>query len=401
MSPGWITFTQFFEGLSIPVTRLSWPFAPEDFPDLGLRKTTLGSRNYPAPAIPNPFVPTLRVYFLLDRYLVNYVILPEEAGNYIYVVGPFLYDTPVRARVHELARTLGLSARQEASMLRSMRSMRILRDRAVIENYIHAMQPQLYPSQTDPVAMEFFQELDPTPLPDFSADMVEDYKETFMEMEQRYAAEERMCTFIRSGDILRAQKELLILEQRGIPGRTGRILRDARNYLHVFHTLCRRSAYHGQVHPFYIDQLSGQFYRQIEGADSIDELRKIRSDMLSQYCLLVRQFSTEHVRPLIRDVLNHLSANFTEDISLESIAKEFHVNKAYLARIFKADTGFTVVEYINRRRVEHARYLMDTQNLSLGDVASACGFSSLNYFSRIFTRYEHTSPSAYRGSRRT
>ncbi len=394
----WDAFFQFFQGLSIPVSRVAWPIAPGTFPDRDLRRTLLGDRLTWAagvPALPNPFAPDLCIYFLLDRYLCNYVILPDPDGSDVIVVGPFLYDAPVRPRMRELARKLQIQPRMQTWFFQYMGTLTIVYNRAVAENYIRASLPQIYGGQADAVRMDYLQEQTAMPLLDMPTAVGEDYKENFMEMELRYRTEDAMCGYIERGDALRAQKELVQLERAGIPSRSENPLRDARNFLHIFHTLCRRSAYRGQVHPFYIHEMSEQFYQLIVHADSIDEMRKIRSDMLQQYCLLVRQFSTENVRPLIQDVINFILANYTENISLEQIAEEFQVNKSYLAKTFKKETQTTVVDYINRKRVEYACYLIRTQNIPLGDVALSCGFGSLNYFSRMFRRYQNMSPSEY------
>ena len=66
------------------------------------------------------------------------------------------------------------------------------------------------------------------------------------------------------------------------------------------------------------------------------------------------------------------------------------------ARLFKEQTGYSPRKYLLRMRVEKSCNLLHHSDLSIEQIASACGFSDRYYFTRVFSRTMLASPGAYR-----
>jgi transcriptional regulator GlxA family with amidase domain len=66
------------------------------------------------------------------------------------------------------------------------------------------------------------------------------------------------------------------------------------------------------------------------------------------------------------------------------------------ARLFKEQTAYSPRKYLVRMRVEKACNLLHHSELSIEQIAAACGFADRYYFTRVFTQNMHTSPGAYR-----
>ena len=94
-----------------------------------------------------------------------------------------------------------------------------------------------------------------------------------------------------------------------------------------------------------------------------------------------------------------IAANLTREQSLVEIADHCRLSVAHCARAFKASTGYTPHGWLQERRVDRARDLMSTE-LSLGEIAIACGFADQSHFTRVFTRIAGTTPGAWRRYRR-
>lgn len=84
------------------------------------------------------------------------------------------------------------------------------------------------------------------------------------------------------------------------------------------------------------------------------------------------------------------------NLSVQSIADEFHLSLPYLSREFKRAKGKGVLSYINERRVYHAKQLMRESGMTIADVACQVGYTSSHTLIRIFKRYEGITPGAYR-----
>lgn len=78
------------------------------------------------------------------------------------------------------------------------------------------------------------------------------------------------------------------------------------------------------------------------------------------------------------------------------VAKQFNVNKSYLLRFFKENTGLTVNNYILQKRILLAKTELRFSNKTLDVIAEECGFECTNYFIRIFKKIEGFTLGEYR-----
>jgi AraC-like DNA-binding protein len=85
-------------------------------------------------------------------------------------------------------------------------------------------------------------------------------------------------------------------------------------------------------------------------------------------------------------------------IELADLARVAGLNPAYFSDRFQQLVGVRPLEYLQRRRLERAQYLLVTSHASVKEVAGQVGISDAAYFTRIFTRHCRTSPSAYRAA---
>lgn len=87
-----------------------------------------------------------------------------------------------------------------------------------------------------------------------------------------------------------------------------------------------------------------------------------------------------------------------QDVSLgvSTIADELHVTLAYLSTLFKMETGQTLVKYITYYRMEQAKYLLESSNMKVADIAVKVGYLNTSYFISLFRNREGCSPQQYR-----
>lgn len=98
----------------------------------------------------------------------------------------------------------------------------------------------------------------------------------------------------------------------------------------------------------------------------------------------------------VYSITAYIHSHFTEDISLESVSKEFFISSYYLSHQFKRITGFTLTDYVQLTRVRNAQTLLLSTDKPITDIAFLCGFSSFSQFNRAFNKFLHLSPSAFR-----
>jgi AraC-like DNA-binding protein len=111
--------------------------------------------------------------------------------------------------------------------------------------------------------------------------------------------------------------------------------------------------------------------------------------------------SPEHVSPLhrkISTIVRFINTHFAEPMRLEELAEQFEISSAYLSRMFKEITGFSLVEYVNLVRVQEAQRLLATTRLKVIVIAEQVGFGSLVQFGRVFRQMTKMTPLRYRQS---
>lgn len=84
-----------------------------------------------------------------------------------------------------------------------------------------------------------------------------------------------------------------------------------------------------------------------------------------------------------------------QHLSLKKIAEEIFVNPSHLSRVFKKETGLSLTNFINKKRIEEAKVFLKKGNISVTDVAFMVGFNDLNYFSKVFKKYTGLTPTNY------
>lgn len=100
-------------------------------------------------------------------------------------------------------------------------------------------------------------------------------------------------------------------------------------------------------------------------------------------------------QPVIDDVCKKMIEEYNLQNSIEYYADYCHLSTGRFYHIFKAATGVTPVEYINKIRIEKAKEILCHTNSTVSETAELTGFSDQNYFGRVFKRYVGTSPKKF------
>lgn len=96
--------------------------------------------------------------------------------------------------------------------------------------------------------------------------------------------------------------------------------------------------------------------------------------------------------PAIAKILQYIEENLSEAYNLEDLADKCHLSLSRFKHLFKEETGIPPTEYINRKRIEKAEFLLANSHLSIKDIAYDLGFSSPAYFATVFKQYKGYSP---------
>jgi len=95
-------------------------------------------------------------------------------------------------------------------------------------------------------------------------------------------------------------------------------------------------------------------------------------------------------------VKRYIEENYGSDIYQDLIADKLNISSNYLSNYFKEKTGVNFSEYLNRVRIEKAKYLLEFSNLNIKEVAEKVGYQNANSFTRMFRKTLGMTPGDYR-----
>lgn len=105
-----------------------------------------------------------------------------------------------------------------------------------------------------------------------------------------------------------------------------------------------------------------------------------------------------HPDELIVEVQLWLEQHFSEPIRLEELARRFRLTTRTLLRRFRKATDETPMQYVQRLRVDTARALLNSTNLSIGDISDRVGYPDPRQFARLFRARTGIAPREFRAT---
>ncbi len=98
----------------------------------------------------------------------------------------------------------------------------------------------------------------------------------------------------------------------------------------------------------------------------------------------------------LKTVLKYIREQFSRNITLDEIANVSGFSCKYFCKFFKEMTGSTPVNYLVTYRIERSARMLLSTDLSVTQIAEACGFNDLSYFIKTFKKFYQLSPTDYR-----
>lgn len=182
----------------------------------------------------------------------------------------------------------------------------------------------------------------------------------------------------------------------------------------------------------YLSEFIGEQYNPFLGMEQrkAGELNKINASIVEKYgldekfgkinyysrnnlpesCLMIKTYTAQIVAAIssilsitekkfkrvskVQEVIQYINQNLNSNIRLDTLEDIFHLNKFHLSHLFKAQTGYTIGQYIAQKRILMAKDLL-TQNIPISDVASTVGFSEYSNFYKTFKNITGVSPQKF------
>ncbi len=385
--------TFLFEKNSVPYNEL----------DFGFRKFFNINHNFEAmhKEFTNKISPN-KIFEYKDELHCSYIfmLLPETEEK-IFLIGPFVSEPHSRKKIMEIAEMISIPAN-------------LYRD---FENFYFSI-PYLHQSNYLFTLLDTFGELiwkgsekfefhelkrdvieQASIAPAIKKDSVEsDTAWNIQMIENRYNFEAEMLRAVSQGQYQKAALFLSNINSLSFERRLSDPVRNLKDYCIITNTLLRKAAQEGGVHPFYLDRISSDYAVKIEQINSTDAGSELMNDMFRSYCRLVRKHTMKHYSPPVQRAITAIDSDLTANLSLNTLAAMQNLSPSYLSALFSQETGQTLTEYVNEKRVKLAMRLLATTKLQIQTIAQHCGILDVHYFSKVFKKKLGITPKQYRES---
>ncbi|MGQ9780213.1 MAG: PocR ligand-binding domain-containing protein [Bacillota bacterium] len=141
-----------------------------------------------------------------------------------------------------------------------------------------------------------------------------------------------------------------------------------------------------------------EYIRRLAGIDRFEDLCRWIVEALDTFMDTVYDVRRIKNAKLLAEATKYIRENYHQPLTLEKVAQQVYVSPFYLSHLFKSELGLTFVEYLTRVRIEEAKRLLATSNLSVLGVAEKVGYEDASYFSKVFRKVTGMTPNQYRRS---
>ena len=344
------------------------------------------------------------IYKITDSFFCNYIfiILPKEDDKspmVTFIAGPYIDIELSQKMIMEMAERNSFSSNIVSQIQKYYSNIPVYTDKDTILSLFNALGEILWGSTDNftfqSISMIYNNQYFPKIVKNF--DTKNDNALLAMQMlERRYEGENKLLQAVSQGMTHQADQILSKSSTLMIEMRTSDPVRNIKNYSIIVNTLLRKATEQGGVHPLYIDGVSTDFAKRIELIKSVEEGVSMHHEMIDRYCRLVKNHSMKKLSPLVQKAIALVDFDITADLTLSRQAEILNVNASYLSTLFKKEMGTTLTEYVTKKRIEHASFLLISTNLQVQTIAQNCGIYDVNYFTKMFKKYTGKTPKEHR-----
>lgn len=384
----------------IPFHRVSIPCDDWDWFDLGLRSTLLGDNSLTqlndwCSSHSGPYL-----YYWSDVFKCSYAFINLPESSEWLFVGPVLFEEIKGSRFDELFLDLNLPERVRVPLLNHYYNIKLIPWQAVFENFLTLLAEHLYGKERYEIIYHHADEWDEWGSQCKNGMAKRNIPENpflnIQYIEERYDAENALIRSVSAGNEVQALSHLGTLYSQMVPNRLSSGLRDIKNYTITLNTLLRKAAESSGIHPYHIDSISNINIQQLELLTSTEQCRNFQRKITSSYCQLIKDYNLKDYSIPVRKTITYINADLSADLSLKFLAAQLNVNASYLSSLFSKETGVTLTEYVNSKRIALAQKLLRGTDLPIQSITMQCGISDMYYFSRMFKRITGMTPRTYR-----
>lgn len=340
------------------------------------------------------------IYKIIDQFNCVYYFmqLPEQTASNPLIIGPYMLSHLKQNILMQHLEIYSISLQIFQELQKVFHQIPVLTDDTSLQTFLQTFGEIVW-DNADNFQIRFlnynFEEF-PVPLPSKQL-LREEYLHFDIQFFKSYSAQENsLIQAVSQGQAAKAEDILSRIYIFSSMETEQNPLYHLKNYATTLNVLFRKTAELNTTNFHQLFSVYSKFIYKIEHCTSPKSCKLLLREIIRKYSILNKNHSMKQYSALVQQVIKQVDTDLTADLSLHTMAAQLNVNASYLSTHFKKVTGTTYTDYVNRKRIDHSLLLLNTSTLQIQTIAQYCGIPDLNYFTKLFKKYIHMSPTSYR-----
>ena len=145
-----------------------------------------------------------------------------------------------------------------------------------------------------------------------------------------------------------------------------------------------------------LENLKRDYFLKISDAKFVEDFRMAIALILQDFEQIVQKYQIESSSRTMKEILDYISENYSEPLTLHDLADRFNFNYYYLSSYFSVHNKEGFSEYLNKERIKKAKELLSRGDVTVSQVYGAVGYSDHSYFCKVFKKFTGSTPSEFK-----
>jgi two-component system response regulator YesN len=151
-----------------------------------------------------------------------------------------------------------------------------------------------------------------------------------------------------------------------------------------------------QLEQVFEPQILTERISKLHECGSIDEVHGWMQTETERFLDNFTKWQEKYSENAILKAARYMEEHYSEQLPLQQVASQVHLNAAYFSHLFKKETGRSFVDYLIELRMEKAKQLLSNTDMKITEISGMIGYDLPNYFAKLFKQATGFSPKDYR-----
>ncbi|WP_078549529.1 helix-turn-helix domain-containing protein [Litchfieldia alkalitelluris] len=138
-----------------------------------------------------------------------------------------------------------------------------------------------------------------------------------------------------------------------------------------------------------------KYYTRIAQCTSSGELERYYFQFVKELVMAMKHYSMRQYSSMVKKAIEYIHNNKFQFLYSKDVSNAINVNRSYLSKKFKMETGKTITDYIHKVKLEYGIQMMESNFYKFNEIAELLGYRNYAYFSKVFKKFYKVTPNNF------